>query len=300
MECVRCALCGADDSELLFSGPDRMLHKDGLFNVVRCNGCGLIYTNPRPSREKIADYYPEEYSPFATSQNRIIQHAKGLMVRQDIRRMRRLIGGQGKILEIGCGTGEYLAALRDIGEWKVTGVEPSPYASEIAREKYGLHVISGTLFDAAFPPESFDLVLMKYVLEHVHNPKESLVEVHRVLRNDGKFLLWVPNVNSLEARAFGKYWHGFEIPRHLYHFSPKTLDRLLQSASLHLRRIDFSPVPNNWVHSLRYVVEAKRCPGLITRSLNIDNAFWLALFVPLSFTLSLLRQSGRIRVIAEK
>lgn len=299
-EYVCCNLCGADDTELFFVGPDRMLHKDGVFNMVRCNRCGLLYTNPRPTPEKITDYYPEDYSPFVTTHNPIIQHIKGMLVRRDIRAIKKLVGEKARILEVGCGTCEYLAALRDIGGWEAVGVELSPHASEIARERFGLNITTGTLLDAAFPAESFDLVLMKYVLEHVHNPRETLTEIHRILRSNGKFLFWVPNVNSLEAKVFGKYWSEFEVPRHLYLFEPDTLDKLLRSAHLWIRKISFSPVPNNWIGSLRYVAEGKGLPPLFARTLNVDNVFWIALFTPLSATLSWIRQSGRIKGIAEK
>ena len=301
MEYICCNLCGADDSELLFTSPDRMFHKNVMFNVVRCKRCGLIYTNPRPTPEHINDFYPtEEYLPFTNFRNPILRLIKQAMVRHHVQGMRKLTGSKARILEVGCGTGEYLSGLRDWGGWDVVGVELSPHASKIARERFGLDIITGTLFDAALPPKAFDIVLMRYVLEHIHNPRETLIEINKLLRDKGKFICCSPNVDSLEASVLGKYWGGLDIPRHLYHFSPKTLGKLLQSAGLQICRISYSPLPNDWVWSLRYIVEANGSPACLTRTMNAGNILWLALFAPPSTALALIRQSGRIKIIAER
>lgn len=298
MEYVNCNLCGADDSEIILR--EHLLSKGESFNIVRCRRCGLIYVNPRPTPEKIADYYSEDYPPFRTTRSPIVRYIKKMMIHREARKLKGLKREKVGVLEIGCGRGEVLADLRGVGKWELKGVELSPYASQIAREKFGLDVITGTIFDATFPPESFDVVLMKHVLEHVPNPRETLSEIHRILRDNGKLLLWTPNIKSLEAQVWGRHWHGLEIPRHLYHFSPETLTKLLQAAHLKVCKIDFSLVPNDWVWSLREAVVATRLFSSVAKTMHIENIFWLVLFAPLSSILGLFKQSGRIKAVAEK
>jgi len=105
-------------------------------------------------------------------------------------------------------------------------VEVSKYAAAYGN-KHGLNIFNGELNDAKFPSNFFDVIVMNHVLEHLFNPKETLQEVSRILKPDGLLIIGIPNIDSYAARVFGKYWSAMEIPRHLYHFSVKTLKLLL-------------------------------------------------------------------------
>ena len=206
-EYVSCDLCGSDDTTLLFVGKDRMTYKEGEFNVVKCNNCGLVYLNPRPTQTEISRFYSEEYSPFKSDKNKLIKYVERKIAERDVKKIKKLINKNNiNILEIGCATGEYLSYLRDIGGGNVTGVEISPYAAEYARREHRLNVITGTIFDGKFTDESFDVIIMKHVFEHVHNPSETLKEINRLLDKNGKFIFIVPNIHTIETKIFGKYW----------------------------------------------------------------------------------------------
>lgn len=300
MENISCDLCDSNNSTLLYIGKDRMFKKKGLFNIAKCNNCGLIYINPRPTEEKIMEFYPNEYAPYNIKKNRIIKLVKERLIKNDIKQLKKIIKRSGRILEIGCATGEYLLAIKNTGRWEVHGVEISSYASKYAREKFDLNVITGTVFDATFPNEYFDAVIMNHVLEHVPNPSETITEINRILRKSGKFIFVIPNIDSYEAKIFEEYWYGLDVPRHLYNFSPKTLREILQKCNFEIQNIYHISIPNQWIGSLKYFFVEKRAPSTIIKFFNINNVFLLLVFTPISFLLSILGKSGRIKIMAKK
>lgn len=135
--------------------------------------------------------------------------------------------GQGRFLDVGCGTGRDLGYQRTFG-LKVAGIEPNASAAQVARQQYGLDVRAETLDTVTFPGRSFDIVHLSHVFEHVPNPGKALDTMRRLLDSDGRIILKVPNIASASARRFGAYWRGLELPRHLYHFSRTTITALLE------------------------------------------------------------------------
>lgn len=296
---IKCNLCELDNAEILFYGQDRMFDLGGEFRVVRCLNCGLIYLNPQPEPEELSQYYPEGYEPYNVKENFIVNWVKERIVKSDIKRIKRLIGEKVEVLELGCASGEYLAALQDMGGFRVKGVELSPYAATKANEK-GLDVFCGTLEEAKFRDESFDLVVARHVLEHLPDPCATLSEINQILRQGGKFLAIVPNSETFERGIFKDVWCGYEVPRHLFVFSKATLKGMFKKTHFELLSLRYSFVPNNWIVSLNYLLKKKRFKRRIVDFFNIDNIFLLSLFTPLSLFQSLIRQSGRIEVIGEK
>jgi SAM-dependent methyltransferase len=179
--------------------------------------------------------------------------------------------------------------MRDLG-WRVVGVEPSADAVRTARERLGLDVREGTLEQAALPAGSADVVTMRMVLEHVPDPRRVLAEAHRIMRPGGRILLSVPNAGSLEARAFGPRWFAWELPRHLSHFDPGSLGRMLRQAGFEGIRVRHLVNANNLAASLGYVFgrTGPASPALAR------------LLLPVAALEALLRRSGRIAVEARR
>jgi len=299
MEWVKCDLCGLDNVERLLTGKERLLGGEEEFGVVRCRNCGLIYTNPRPTREEISRYYPSQYSAFAFSQGGLAAFLRRTSMEREVKKMRELIGEVGRVLEVGCGTGEYLAALQGVGGWSVMGLEPSPYAAQVAKER-GLEVVAGTLEEAGLADEAFDLVILRHVLEHLPSPSQALEEVRRLLVDGGLCLLTLPDIGSWEAKLLGRFWYDLDLPRHLYHFTKKSLFNLLTKHRFQVRRIGHSYTPNIWIGSLRYALQEKGTPAFLSKRLRIENPLCLFLFTPLTLFLGVLGQGSRITVVAEK
>jgi SAM-dependent methyltransferase len=144
--------------------------------------------------------------------------------------------GDGRLLDIGCGTGKDLERFQQAG-WRVTGVEMSPYAASLARARLGCDVMVGHFDEATIEPSQFDAVRLSHVLEHLPSPRRSLEKIHRLLRPGGLLWLEVPNAASAETRLFGRHWFQWDLPRHLYHFTPVTLTRLLWETGFRPRKV---------------------------------------------------------------
>ena len=293
-----CELCGGGEFTPVLHQRDLLLDRPApLFRIVRCSHCGLLFTNPRPSRDEMAAHYPEEYY-CPDHQNRSAapdpvgaapswrRRVKSRLLEKyyahppapwgnggrleriltgpllyPIHLYFRLSGrdpslipfvGEGRILDVGCGRGVVLALYRERG-WTPFGVEPSPTAARYAREVLGLSVHQGEFLDARFPSAFVDVVLFRHSLEHVPHPSVELREAHRVLKASGLLVVMVPNAASLDARLFGRWWVAWDLPRHLYHFTPRTASQLLGKAGFRVQRIVCDPGPFTFVESALYV-----------------------------------------------
>lgn len=235
MESVNCNLCGADDTVLLYRGHDRLTGVAGEFTLVRCRHCGLVYLNPRPTPEEIGAFYPPEYDPFLPAiedePSRFRRLDRRFRQFRQCREVMRYANRPGQMVDVGCATGTFLEGMRQRG-WQVQGVELTPWAASYARQRLGLDVFTGTLEAAGFSASSFDLVTMWDVLEHVYNPWQTLQEIRRILKPGGWFVFSIPDVDCVEARWFGPYWVGWDIPRHLHLFSQDVIKRMLSENGL--------------------------------------------------------------------
>lgn len=238
---MACNLCRADDTEFLFEGHDRFHDVPGTYRLVRCRRCGLIYLDPMPTPEELARHYPTDYFPYS----RAIDDEPSWFTRWDRRygmhkRCRAVIqvAGQqrGRVLDVGCATGNFLNAMRDRG-WQTFGVEPNPYAANYARERLGLDIFRGELEQASYDTGFFDLVTLWDVLEHVPDPRATLEEVARVLRPGGALVLTLPNPETWEVKLFGPYWVGWDVPRHLHLFTRGVLTWYLNEADFEIVKI---------------------------------------------------------------
>ncbi len=146
----------------------------------------------------------------------------------------------GRLLDIGCGNGAFLDLMRTYG-WRTYGTEISKDAAERARE-LDLEVFGGELKDANYPSKYFDVIVINQVLEHVHSPKEILLECNRIIKKDGVLIIGVPNFDCFDGRLFKGNWSSLQIPRHLYHFTPHSLKMYLKSTGFEIERIKYDSI----------------------------------------------------------
>jgi SAM-dependent methyltransferase len=233
LESTACLLCSQSDAQLLMPTRDRLCGLPGEFRLVRCNRCGLVYLNPRPTPEAIAAYYPDDYESYISKRSERMSHVTRLSLRYGLWKRCRLVRRHkqsGHLLDVGCATGQFLAEMRRYSGWQVTGVEPNGHAAEFARQAFGLMVYQEELVSAAFPSGGFDAITLWDVFEHLHQPRAILTEIKRILKPDGILILRVPSLDSWDARVFGQYWAGLDSPRHLTVFAKDTLARMLSQA----------------------------------------------------------------------
>jgi 2-polyprenyl-3-methyl-5-hydroxy-6-metoxy-1,4-benzoquinol methylase len=203
-----------------------------VFAVWQCNRCTLRFTQDAPAPEEVGKYYlsPHYVSHTDTKQGIINQlyHAIRKFTLKKKRQLVQEVSGlqKGSLLDVGAGTGAFANSMQEAG-WKVIGLEPDETARQNAINKYNLNF---QLPDALYRLEdqSFDVVTMWHVLEHVHDLHGYLHNCERILKQNGTLIIAVPNYTSLDAKIYGAYWAAYDVPRHLYHFSPKSMKSLLQ------------------------------------------------------------------------
>ncbi|MBL7996317.1 class I SAM-dependent methyltransferase [bacterium] len=238
-ENTACPNCASAGNKSVYTFTDKF----GSYNVVRCKYCQLSYLNPRPTKSTIGIYYEAaQYTPFLSSGSgrslfgRVYTVIRKYSVRWKRKKIERYRAGH-SILDIGCGTGEFLSEMQSNG-WTACGLEPSQEASEFARKTYHLDIKTGFIDhkDLEFSISRFDVITMWHVLEHVHMPLQALDRVCTLLADDGLLIIALPNISSFDACAYKRDWVALDVPRHLLHFTPDTLKSVLHKAGMEIAK----------------------------------------------------------------
>ena len=235
-ENVACGLCGATDPRPFRAGKDRLMGIPGTFRLVRCRQCGLVYQDPRPLAVSLQSFYGPGYGPRTPHPGK--RRRMAIYQQRIVDKVCRMTGsafGTRRILDVGCGAGDLLSLVRQLG-WEAAGVEPS---GAVAMPEDALVVAD--LSDRALDEYRFDLVVMSHSLEHMPEPARALARVRELITPAGLLFIAAPNIASLEARIFRSRWYHLDLPRHLYHFTPKTLRALLRSAGFRVTRVNCLP-----------------------------------------------------------
>jgi SAM-dependent methyltransferase len=226
-----CPVCDSRDISPLLTVKDYMVSHE-MFTIWQCMKCSLRFTQDVPDKESIGPYYKsEDYISHTDTDkglvNKLYQKVRGFTIRQKTALIRKQTGVQhGSLLDVGCGTGAFLHAMKSEG-WKVTGVEPDSGARTIAKKQYGLDVQAAeNLF--GLPEASFDAITLWHVLEHVHELHGYIEQIKSLLKPSGKIFIAVPNYQSGDADIYRLKWAAYDVPRHLYHFSPASMDALMK------------------------------------------------------------------------
>lgn len=215
-----CPVCSAEQVRFLFSA--RNLHSlaPEEYDLFSCRTCTHRYVYPLPEPDELARYYRRGYWSEMEEAGEIDAGVRRLLAR-----LQQEHPG-GRVLDVGCAAGRKAAVMRDMG-LRVVGLEPYEEGCRLAWESHGLEVTCAYLQDADLPPESFDAVTFFDVIEHVNDPVGDLRAAYGLLKPGGTVYLKVPNMRSWQARLFGKWWAVLDPPRHLHHFTPKSLRQAL-------------------------------------------------------------------------
>jgi 2-polyprenyl-3-methyl-5-hydroxy-6-metoxy-1,4-benzoquinol methylase len=219
----KCPLCTSGEFTPWLASNDHFLTGEA-FTIVRCDRCNFLFTNPRPTEQESKKYYEStdyishsnaSQGPFAM----LYQVVRKITAKKKVKLVQRFVS-EGRILDIGCGTGSFLSAIGKKG-FIPTGVEPNETARNFASANQRLQVFE-TLTEGNFMPKSFKVITLWHVLEHIYPLDETFKTMHRLLDDSGIVVVALPNPESKDARIYKQFWAGYDLPRHIYHFTPAT------------------------------------------------------------------------------
>lgn len=221
-----------------------------MFQLLHDPVFDLLITFPQPDATHLPKYYEsEDYISHTDSKRSLFEKAyhwvKKIALKSKLDLINKSQSAKGSLLDIGAGTGDFLALAKKNG-WNTTGVEPNEKAKAIAINK-GVHFVANT---ELLPSHSFDVITMWHVLEHVPDLDKQLKELKRLLKPNGTILIAVPNFNSFDAKYYGKFWAAFDVPRHLWHFSKTSIQRLFAQEKMALQKIIPMPFDSFYVSLL--------------------------------------------------
>jgi len=255
---MACPVCGNAESRLFCTAIDRVRRRtEPVWKIERCPRCGFGWTSPTPSAEETAAFYPADY--FGDIQRTLDDYLSGRLrgtrswrgSTEKVRLVERFARG-GRILDVGCGDGKFLWAL-DGKRWHGTGIDTHRATLSVVRARIPeLSLIEGDLYSAELAEGAFDVVTFWHVFEHLPDPAAILVRTRALLKPGGWLFISLPRFDSLQAAIFRRHWYAFDdVPRHLYHFSKASLERLLRGAGFEVRRhLLFSRLVN--FHTLKH------------------------------------------------
>ena len=297
IEDCACPLCASTENRKVLSGKDYLVNHQELFTVVQCSLCAHFFTSPRPTAESIEKYYPNTYMPYKEKMW-LWKWLEQSLNSWRARKLAQSLPEAARLLEVGCGRGDFLHELKQCG-LQVKGVELSKEAADNARDRLGLDVQRGSIESYPLGTEEYDAIVLRHVIEHIFSPVDACRRFANALKPGGKLFLTCPSIESLGSLFFSKYWQGLELPRHLQHFTPKTLRMLMEKVDLRVIDLSHSMVPNSMIYSAGRFVEQKTGVSA-PRFFSPNNPFLLCLFTPIAILAALLGRAERISVIAQK
>lgn len=313
MESIACKVCRKENWIPVVESRDFLHDLPGRFTICRCSDCGFMATNPRPDAEEILAYYPEEYGPYQLNTARV---EKMVAYRTKYPRLfdwvdpnifviaREKCGDcELHILEIGCGAGNFLYELKlRYPLWHLRGSDFSVKSIETLKTK-GIEAYVSDLRELPEASQSQDIVYAFMIVEHLHSLEETLTEVKRVLKDDGTFVVAVPNIASWQFRLFGQYAYILHLPAHLYHFTESSLTTVMKQNGFEVEKVVYHRTLQDSSFSLCNAIKESNLPeGLKKILLQVFR--WRTLYhfitLPLAYLQAWTKQSPTMTVVFKK
>lgn len=235
----KCPWCGSDKAQINLWLKDEFLTKED-FHICECLNCGLLYTTPRPDKDRIGEYYKsEEYYSHQENKKGFIPRVYENVKKINLKHKYKLASKElevGKLLDIGCGVGDFLHTAESHG-WVCTGVEPSQEAIAVAKKRIKGNIIQGEELEK-ISDETFEVITMWHVLEHVDDLKWQIAQLQRLIKKEGRIIIAVPNYKSYDAYFYKDKWAAYDVPRHLNHFNKETIVKIFKINGLELIETD--------------------------------------------------------------
>ncbi|HPH22455.1 MAG TPA: class I SAM-dependent methyltransferase [Chitinophagaceae bacterium] len=290
-----CPCCNSEKINEVLVAKDYTVSKED-FSIWECVNCTVRFTQNIPDAASIGPYYQSSaYVSHTDTKEGLVNQLYHIVRNFTLKTKRDLLQQQtglqqGHLLDIGAGTGAFAQTMKEAG-WQITGLEPDASARTIAKQKFGLLLqMPNKLY--TLPQAQFDAITMWHVLEHVHDSHSYLEQFNVVLKPQGKIFIAVPNYTSGDASSYKKHWAAYDVPRHLYHFSPKSIDILAASKGFTVKA--YKPM---WFDSFYVSMLSEQCKN---GSGNLVMAFLNGLLSNLQALFNVKKCSSVIYVLSKK
>ena len=240
-----CPICKSE-MEYIFTTKDYLVSGEP-FDIIECDSCLLRITYPFPNKQNIGRYYSsDDYISHNDNTSGIFDYIYGVVRSYQLNKKKKLIENycdkiNGKILDIGCGTGEFLSVMKK-GHWDINGVDTSEKAREIVKNKLNIEVMAPDRWISS--DIQYDVITCWHSLEHVHEPWVYLNKIKKSLNPDGILIVALPNYHSTDAKKYQEFWAAYDTPRHLYHFTIESINKIINPHKFNIRsiyRMNFDP-----------------------------------------------------------
>lgn len=304
---MKCPCCGSRRTMILYRNmKDKMHFVKGNFFLMKCEDCELEFIKPLLNEKQLAKYYPaQDYYSFKKNKLLSIYHKISAYYYSGKSRVANILlyplktilsryytkNCKGKrILEIGCGNGFQLEVYKKYG-LKTRGLEP--YGPTLTEREKNLGIKRGSIGKADYPNNYFDYIIMREVLEHIPNQKEVIEKCKKWLKLEGLLIITVPNTKSLWKKAFKKNWYGYDVPRHVYDYNPKSISFFLEKEGFKINKIQVFDLPYMLYGSIKF------SNGELKKKKEL-NILLKLIFTPISLIASLLNQGSLMEIEAQK
>jgi len=232
---AKCVICLGRLNNDDFKVKDSLVSGD-YFSILECKNCGLGHTCPVPAEHNLGYYYKSvEYFSHTDKPRSLLQvvyqHVRKIMITKKIGFINKYSKNGKRILDYGCGTGDFLAKCVEKG-WGACGLEPDIDARKIAEKSHNIKIADNLNELEHAETETFDVITLWHVIEHVYNLNETMIRLKKLLSENGVLVLAVPNRESYDAKHYKTKWGGYDVPRHLHHFNDKAIQSLAKRHGL--------------------------------------------------------------------
>lgn len=282
--------------------PDRHYHIRGKYTLYKCKQCGLIFLNPMLTASELDKCYSETYYSYVNFMKKDKRSwFKKLYDKITLEKMYTPgLPRKAKILDIGCGSGKWLYDMKQKG-YIVSGCEVSETAAKTGKETAGIDIFPGQLIDSNYKSKNFDYIRMHHSFEHIYNPNETLQEIKRILKDNGRLYIAVPNIDSWWGNIFKQYWYYLGAPIHVYNYSKNSLMKILEQNGFKVTKIKYNGVYNGLTGSIQILVNSRKTGNLTSsQGMIISSKVACILGTYISKIANLLGRGDCIEIIAKK
>lgn len=261
--------------------------------LLYCNRCGLIRHKSLPGYDKLGEFYPGDYlvynRSFKAASNALYSKLKTMLYDMRAKKVAKLIGPTGNVLDVGCANGAFLLSMKRLGNYSLYGLDIKNTGMNY--EEHSIDFKEGHLEDLAYPEKFFDAVILDNVLEHVPDPSVFMRKVMAILKPGGYVFGTTPNYNSIDRFVFRKYWGGFHMPRHIYLFNPNNLEMFMKKMEASEVKFPVTANAADWAVSFQNFMRRKQKKRGRYKRAPYFSLVAIAL-APIAFVSSLFKMNG--------